>query len=84
MIGATPNHFRAQFTSDKVKRLRVKIEKAMKDLAEEMRELVLRHQDSGARFWLEAGLPLEESDFVLSKEEFKDGGRLRYHCTFSS
>ena len=37
----TSNHLRAQFTSDKVKRLRVKIEKVMKDLPEEMRELVL-------------------------------------------
>ena len=78
MVGATPNNLRAQFTSEKVKRLRVKIDKVMKDLPEEMRELVLRHQDRGASFWLEA-LPLEESDFVLSKEEFKDGVRLRYN-----
>ena len=43
MVGATPNHLRAQFTSDKVKRLRVKIEKVMKDLPEELRDLVMRH-----------------------------------------
>ena len=49
----------------------------MKDLPEEMRELVLRHQDRGASLWLDA-LPFEESYFVLSKEEFKDGVRLRY------
>ena len=61
MVGATPNHLSAQFTSEKVKRLRVKLEKVMKDLPEEMRELVLCHQDRGASFWLEA-LPLEESD----------------------
>ena len=66
MVGSTPNHLRAQFTSEKVERLRVKIERVMKDLPEEMCELVLRHQDRGASFWLEA-LPLQESDFVLSK-----------------
>ena len=31
MVGATPNYLRAQFTSDKVKRLRVKIDKVMKE-----------------------------------------------------
>ena len=62
--GATPNHLRAQFTSEKVSRLRVKIEKVMKDLPEELRDLVMRHQDRGASFWLEA-IPLEESDFIL-------------------
>ena len=75
--GATPNHLRAQFTSEKVSRLREKIEKVMKDLPEDLRDLVTRHQDRGASFWLEA-LPLEESDFILSKEVFKDGVRLRY------
>ena len=49
----------------------------MKDLPEELRDLVMRHQDRGASFWLEA-FPLEESDFILSKEVFKDGLRLRY------
>ena len=77
MVGATPNHLRAQFTSEKVKRVKVKIEKLMNDLPGEIGELVLRHQDREASFWLEA-LPLEESDFVLSKEEFKDGVRLRH------
>ena len=49
----------------------------MKDLPEELRDLVMRHQDRGESFWLEA-IPLEESDFILSKEVFKDGLRLRY------
>ena len=49
----------------------------MKDLPEDLRDLVTRHQDRGASFWLEA-LPLEESDFILSKEVFKDGVRLRF------
>ena len=75
--GATPNHLRAQFTSEKVSRLREKIEKVMKDLPEDLRDLVTRHQDRGASFWLEA-LPLEESEYILSKEVFKDGVRLRY------
>ena len=75
--GATSNHLRAQFTSEKVSRLRIKIEKVMKDLPEELRDLVMRHQDRGASFWLEA-IPLEESDFILSEEVFKDGLRLRY------
>ena len=91
--GATPNHLRAQFTSEKVSRLRVKIEKVMKDLPEELRDLVMRHQDRGASFWLEA-IPLEESDCILSKdsikhifkkkEVFKDGLRLRYDLPLPS
>ena len=63
--------------NEKVSRLREKIEKVMKDLPEDLRDLVTCHQDRGASFWLEA-LPLEESDFILSKEVFKDGVRLRY------
>ena len=51
----------------------------MKDLPEELRDLVMRHQDRGASFWLEA-IPLEESDFILSKEVFKDGLRLPSSC----
>ena len=70
--GATPNHLRPQFTSEKVSRLRVKIEKVMKDLPVELRDLVMCHQDRGVSFWLEAIL-LEESDFILSKEVFKGG-----------
>ena len=46
----------------KASRLRVKIEKVMKDLPEDLCDLVMRNQDR-VRFWLEA-LPLEESDFV--------------------
>ena len=59
----------------------------MKDLPKELHDIVMRHQDRGASFWLEA-IPLEESDFILSKdsikhifkkkEVFKDGLRLRY------
>ena len=53
--GATPNHLRAQFTSEKVSRLRVKIEKVMKDLPEELRDLVMRHQDIRQRSKLLVG-----------------------------
>ena len=52
MIGATPNDLRAQFTSDKVKRLRVKIEKAMKDLPEGMRERELVLRLASSRQWI--------------------------------
>ena len=75
MVGATPNHLRAQFTSDKVKRLRIKIEKVMKDLPEELRDLVMRHQFLvGSPHSRGIGLRPEQR----SKEEFKDGVRLRY------
>ena len=77
---ATPIHHLAQFTSEKVSRLRVEIEKVIKDLPEDLCDLVTHHQDRVASFWLEA-LPLEESDFIQSKEVFNDGVRLRYDLT---
>jgi len=57
--------------------LKTKCKNILQDLPEELRDLVIRHQDRGASFWLEA-LPLEERNFALSKQEFKDGVRVRY------
>ena len=82
VTGATQNDLRAKFTTRKELRLKTKCAKVLKDLPEELRDLVIRHQDRGASFWLEA-LPLEEKDFALSKQEFKDAVRVRYDLPLS-
>jgi hypothetical protein len=75
--GATEKDLRSMFTTRKESRSKSKCQKVLGDLPEELRDLVIRHQDRGASFWLEA-IPLEEKNFSLSKQEFKDSARVRY------
>ena len=55
-----------------------KIEEVDANVPPDIKPFVTQARDKGASSWLNA-LPIEELDFQLNKEEFRDALRLRYN-----
>jgi len=62
----------------KVARRKKKIEEVDANVPPDIKPFVTQARDKGASSWLNA-LPIEELDFQLNKEEFRDALRLRYN-----
>ena len=64
--------------SEKSERRKEKIRNVDEKVSLDMKPFILQARDRGASSWLNA-LPIEELDFQLNKEEFRDALRLRYN-----
>ena len=63
---------------EKAARRKKKIEEVDANVPPDIKPFVTQARDKGASSWLNA-LPIEELDFQLNKEEFRDALRLRYN-----
>ena len=62
----------------KLETRKLKMARIDANLTDNIGTFVKRARDKGASSWLNA-LPIEDQDFVLNKEEFRDALRLRYN-----
>ena len=76
--GRTLDDLLMEDRSEKSERRKQKIKDVDEKAPLDMKPFILQARDRGASSWLNA-LPIEELDFQLNKEEFRDALRLRYN-----
>ena len=76
--GHTLDDLLSENRSEKSERRKLKIKNVDEKAPLEMKQFILQARDRGASSWLNA-MPIEELDFQLNKEEFRDALRLRYN-----
>ena len=82
-VGHTVEDLKRINRSQKVKRTKEEMESVDKDLQPTTLSFVKQARDKGASAWLNA-LPIEDMNFVLNKEEFRDALRMRYNINLEN
>ena len=81
--GRTLDDLLLEDRSEKLERRKQKIKDVDEKAPMDMKPFILQARDRGASSWLNA-MPIEELDFQLNKEEFRDAIRLRYNMNLDN